>query len=105
DLQAAGVYQAATERGVRVPGELSVVGFDDSMLCDMLSPPLTTVRQPLDDMANEAVRLVAEELTHPRGPSGTRIELATTLVVRGSTAPLHPDPARSPGTTPRRARP
>ncbi|MBF8189595.1 substrate-binding domain-containing protein [Nonomuraea sp. K274] len=87
DLQAAGVYQAATERGVRVPGELSVVGFDDSLLCEMLSPPLTTVRQPLDDMANEAVRLVSEELTHPRGTAGTRIELATTLVVRGSTAP------------------
>lgn len=105
DLQAAGVYQAATERGVRVPGELSVVGFDDSMLCDMLSPPLTTVRQPLDDMANEAVRLVAEELTHPRGPAGTRIELATTLVVRGSTARLHPDPTRSPGSPARRGRP
>ncbi|WP_246080641.1 LacI family DNA-binding transcriptional regulator [Nonomuraea mesophila] len=85
DLQAAGVYQAATECGVRVPDEVSVVGFDDSMVCEMLSPPLTTVRQPLDDMANEAVRLVAEELTHPRGPAGTRIELATTLVVRGST--------------------
>ncbi|MFG1703123.1 LacI family DNA-binding transcriptional regulator [Nonomuraea sp. M3C6] len=86
DLQAAGVYQAATERGMRVPEDLSVVGFDDSPLCEMLSPPLTTVRQPLDDMANEAVRLVSEELTHPRGPAGTRIELATTLIVRDSTA-------------------
>ncbi|MGW4800380.1 substrate-binding domain-containing protein, partial [Nonomuraea sp. NPDC004297] len=54
---------------------------------------LTTVRQPLDDMANEAVRLVYEELTHPKGPAGTRIELATTLVVRRSTAPLDPAPA------------
>ncbi|MEO3870972.1 substrate-binding domain-containing protein [Nonomuraea sp. B12E4] len=85
DLQAAGVYQAATERGGRVPEDLSVVGFDDSPLCEMLSPPLTTVRQPLDDMANEAVRLVSEELTHPRGPAGTRIELATTLIIRAST--------------------
>ncbi|TMR21288.1 LacI family transcriptional regulator [Nonomuraea turkmeniaca] len=85
DLQAAGVYQAAAERGVRVPGDLSVVGFDDSPLCEMMSPPLTTVRQPLDDMANEAVRLIFEELTHPGGPAGTRIELATTLIVRAST--------------------
>ncbi|SEH02004.1 LacI family transcriptional regulator, xylobiose transport system transcriptional regulator [Nonomuraea solani] len=88
DLEAAGVYQAATEQGIRVPDDLSVVGFDDSPLCEMLSPPLTTVRQPLDDMANEAVRLVSEELTHPRGPAGTRIELATTLIVRNSTARL-----------------
>ncbi|MGN9840158.1 LacI family DNA-binding transcriptional regulator [Nonomuraea sp. H19] len=85
DLQAAGVYQAAAERGIRVPGGLSVVGFDDSPLCEMLSPPLTTVRQPLDDMANEAVRLISEELTHPRGAAGTRIELATSLIVRAST--------------------
>ncbi|WP_165969968.1 LacI family DNA-binding transcriptional regulator [Nonomuraea terrae] len=88
DLQAAGVYQAATERGLRVPHDLSVVGFDDAPLCEMLSPPLTTVRQPLDDMANEAVRLLSEALTHPGGPAGTRIELATTLIVRGSAAQL-----------------
>ncbi|MFC4011180.1 LacI family DNA-binding transcriptional regulator [Nonomuraea purpurea] len=88
DLQAAGVYQAAAERGIRVPVELSVVGFDDSPLCEMMSPPLTTVRQPLDDMANEAVRLISEELTHPRGGAGTRIELATSLIVRGSSQDL-----------------
>jgi LacI family xylobiose transport system transcriptional regulator len=90
DLQAAGVYQAAAERGIRIPDELSVVGFDDSPVCEMMSPPLTTVRQPLDDMANEAVRLITEELTHRRGSAGTRIELATSLIVRGSTArPAH----------------
>ena len=43
------------------------------------------MRAILDDMANEAVRLVSEELTHPRGPAGTRIELATTLILRAST--------------------
>ncbi|MEV6151837.1 substrate-binding domain-containing protein [Nonomuraea sp. NPDC052129] len=84
DLQAAGVYQAAAERGIRIPDEVSVVGFDDSPLCEMLSPPLTTVRQPLDDMANEAVRLITEELAHRKGSAGTRIELATSLIVRGS---------------------
>ncbi|MCG5212841.1 substrate-binding domain-containing protein [Streptosporangium soli] len=88
DLQAAGVYQAAAERGIRIPEGLSVVGFDDSLMCEMMSPPLTTVRQPLDDMASEAVRLISEEVTHPGGSGGTRIELATTLVVRGSTTRL-----------------
>ncbi|MDR8412037.1 LacI family DNA-binding transcriptional regulator [Nonomuraea sp. 3-1Str] len=85
DLQAAGVYQAAAERGIRVPGDLSVVGFDDAPLCETMSPALTTVRQPLGDMANEAIRLVADELSHPGESTGTRIELATSLVVRGST--------------------
>jgi LacI family xylobiose transport system transcriptional regulator len=85
DLMAAGVYQAAADRGIRVPGDLSIVGFDDSPPCEMMTPPLTTVRQPLDEMANEAIRLVHENLTHPRA-TGTRIELATTLVVRHSTA-------------------
>ena len=77
---------AGAERGIRVPEDLSVVGFDDSPPCEMMTPPLTTVRQPLDEMANEAIRLVHEELTHPRS-TGTRIELATSLVVRASTAP------------------
>lgn len=85
DLQAAGVYHAAAERGLRVPDDLSIVGFDDGPSCEMMAPPLTTVRQPLDEMANEAIRLVHEELTHPRS-TGTRIELATSLVVRSSTA-------------------
>ena len=57
--------------------------------CEMMSPPLTTVRQPLDDMASEAVRLIAEEADPPPAAhGGTRIELATTLVVRGSTTRL-----------------
>jgi LacI family transcriptional regulator, xylobiose transport system transcriptional regulator len=85
DLQAAGVYQAATERGLRIPEDLSVVGFDDVSLCQTLSPPLTTIRQPLREMAQEAVRLVADELSHP-STTGTRLELATTLILRDSAA-------------------
>lgn len=86
DAQAAGVYQAAVARGLRIPQDLSVVGFDDTAICTMLAPPLTTVRQPLADMAAEAVRLIAQERTRVGSSRGRRVELATTLIVRDSTA-------------------
>ncbi|WP_230423575.1 LacI family DNA-binding transcriptional regulator [Streptomyces radicis] len=91
DLQASGVYAEAHRRGLRVPDELSVVGFDDVALCDWVSPRLTTVRQPLAEMARVAVRTVLAPPGDGRpgeGPDDTpRIELATSLVVRASTAP------------------
>ncbi|GAB3107935.1 LacI family DNA-binding transcriptional regulator [Streptomyces calidiresistens] len=86
DLQAFGVLDAARRLGLRVPEDLSVVGFDDLPLSHSAWPPLTTVRQPLGDMAAHAVRTV---LTMRRGesPDARRVELATELVVRDSTAP------------------
>ncbi|MFC9427132.1 LacI family DNA-binding transcriptional regulator [Streptomyces sp. NPDC056987] len=87
DGQAAGVYQMARARGLRVPEDLSVVGFDDTTICTMLAPPLTTVRQPLAEMAAEGVRLIAQERSRPGSSQGRRIELATSLVVRDSTTP------------------
>ena len=87
DLQALGLYEAARELGLRVPEDLSVVGFDDLPVARWVGPPLTTVRQPLTEMAEAAARLVLElargdETT----PAATRVELATSLVVRSSTA-------------------
>lgn len=87
DLEAMGVYHAAYERGIRIPDDLSVIGFDDTVLCGYLSPSLTTVRQPLAQMADQAVRLLSD-LSQGNRPAMTRIELATTLVERGSTAPV-----------------
>ncbi|MFJ1758514.1 LacI family DNA-binding transcriptional regulator [Kitasatospora sp. NPDC088134] len=86
DLQALGVYQAARELGLRVPEDLSVVGFDDLPLARWVGPPLTTVRQPLVEMAETAARL-AVGLARGEHPAATRIDLATTLIVRTSTAP------------------
>ncbi|MFD0331918.1 LacI family DNA-binding transcriptional regulator [Streptacidiphilus monticola] len=86
DLQALGVLEAARVRGLRVPEDLSVVGYDDLEIAKWTSPALTTVRQPLREMAEEATRL----LLRPRddkSPLPTRLELSTTLVVRASTAP------------------
>jgi DNA-binding LacI/PurR family transcriptional regulator len=87
DGQAAGVYQVARARGLRIPEDLSVVGFDDTAICMMLAPPLTTVRQPLAEMAAEGVRLIAQEQARPGSSLGRRIELATSLVIRDSAEP------------------
>jgi LacI family xylobiose transport system transcriptional regulator len=86
DLQALGVYEAAREAGVRVPQDLSVVGFDDLSFTRWSGPPMTTVRQPLVEMGEAAARLVVD-LAHGLRPAQTRLELATTLIVRQSTAP------------------
>ncbi len=86
DEQAYGIYQAARDLGLRIPEDLSVVGFDDVELCQWVSPQLTTVRQPLAEMAREATRLVIELSRDGIRPS-QRFELATSVVVRESTAP------------------
>ncbi|KUN88536.1 LacI family transcriptional regulator [Streptomyces bungoensis] len=85
DLQALGVLEAARVLGLSVPGELSVVGYDDVPPAQWSSPPLTTVHQPLQRMAEEAVRMLLRPANAKR--AAQRIELATHLVVRQSTAP------------------
>ncbi|MEU6816541.1 LacI family DNA-binding transcriptional regulator [Streptomyces sp. NPDC046860] len=87
DLQALGLYEAARELGLRVPEDLSVVGFDDLPVARWVGPPLTTVRQPLTEMAEAAARLVLDLGRGDRERTATRLELATSLVVRSSTAP------------------
>ncbi|MBX6384906.1 MAG: LacI family DNA-binding transcriptional regulator [Microbispora sp.] len=87
DAQAMGVYQAAHEMGLRIPGDLSVVGFDDLPMAQWLIPALTTVRQPLTEMAAAATTMVVA-LARGETPPQNRLELTTSLVVRGSTAPL-----------------
>jgi len=69
-----------------VPEDLSIVGFDDTQLASMASPPLTTVRQPLHEMGAVAVR-TALRLAAGETIESHHVELATHLVVRGSTAP------------------
>ncbi|MEV0719569.1 substrate-binding domain-containing protein [Asanoa sp. NPDC050611] len=85
DETAAGVIEAARERGLRVPDDLSVVGFDDTEVARLSSPPLTTVRQPLREMGGVALR-TALRLAAGEKLDSHHVELATELVVRGSTA-------------------
>jgi LacI family xylobiose transport system transcriptional regulator len=86
DLQALGVLEAVRGLGLRVPEELSIVGYDDIPLAKWVSPRLTTVRQPLRRMAEEASRLVLRMSKAPL-ESVPRMDLATSLIVRESTAP------------------
>ncbi|HWR85750.1 MAG TPA: LacI family DNA-binding transcriptional regulator [Rhodoglobus sp.] len=87
DLQALGVLEAARPLGLRIPEDVSVVGYDDIPLAQWVTPRLTTVRQPLRRMAEEATRLVLR-MTQAPLDQVPRMDLATSLVVRESTAAL-----------------
>ena len=83
DLMAAGVLRALAARGLRVPDDISVVGFDDAPLAEMVSPALTTVRQPLQEMAQTAVSMLLQRIGGESGGPRRRV-LTTELVVRES---------------------
>ncbi|MEV8564360.1 LacI family DNA-binding transcriptional regulator [Streptomyces sp. NPDC051322] len=85
DLMALGVVRAARERGLDVPDDISVVGFDDSQLIAFTNPPLTTVRQPVQAMAAAAVGALLEEIGG-NPVQRTEFVFQPELVVRGSTA-------------------
>jgi LacI family transcriptional regulator len=89
DMLAIGAMQAARQRGVAVPEELSVVGFDDTFEASIVTPTLTTVRQPLAEMGRMAVALLVRLLQNQR-IEALHVELATKLVARESTAPVPP---------------
>ncbi|WP_342747230.1 putative protein N(5)-glutamine methyltransferase [Luteimicrobium subarcticum] len=92
DKAASGVLRAAAERGLRVPDDLSVTGFDDLDLARSTVPPLTTVHQPLEEMGRMAVSLLLRLVAH-QPVDALHVSLATQLVVRGSTG-------TAPGVTP-----
>ncbi|MEV4573378.1 substrate-binding domain-containing protein [Nonomuraea jabiensis] len=87
DEVALGVMEAARARGLRIPEDVSVVGYDDTQVARMASPPLTTVRQPLREMGGMALR-TALRLAAGERIDSRHVELATELIVRGSTAPV-----------------
>jgi DNA-binding LacI/PurR family transcriptional regulator len=88
DMYALGAYAGARDLGYRIPQDLSIVGFDDIVLSDIVQPPLTTVRQPVAVMAETAVRSLALVLEDkPLEPGKAHIDIKPQLIVRGSTAP------------------
>lgn len=87
DGTAIGIYHAAVQAGARIPEDLSVVGFDDMPDARWMTPPLTTIRQPLKEMGAAAARL-AVALAAGEALPRQRVELATELVVRSSTRRL-----------------
>lgn len=86
DPLALGAVRAVTRLGLRVPRDVSIVGYDDSALMMCTDPPLTTIRQPIESMGRAAVKLLVSEI---EGTTATpeRLLFEPELVVRGSTAP------------------
>lgn len=91
DAQATGVYRVLYERDIRIPDQMSVIGFDDVMYTAQMSPPLTTIHQPLQEIgkmaANMLLRLIAGQQLESH-----HVELSTSLVVRESCAPPREKP-------------
>ncbi|MFD5424611.1 LacI family DNA-binding transcriptional regulator [Streptomyces sp. NPDC127084] len=92
DMMALGAIRAARQRGLEVPRDISVVGFDDSPLIAFTDPPLTTIRKPVPAMGQAAVRTLLEEIGGTPAPHSEFVFMPE-LVVRGSTA-------SGPGSTP-----
>jgi LacI family transcriptional regulator len=90
DLSAMGILDTARRLGVRVPQDLSVVGFDDIPESAATEPPLTTVRQELQRLGAAAVDLLLHRLDGTGADSPGHVRLPTTLVERGTTAPPAP---------------
>ncbi len=90
DAAAAGVLQAARQLGLRVPDDLSIVGFDDLPFSRFTDPPLTTVHQPVLRKGEEAAQMLIAALSAQGGGASVHRVLETHLVLRGSTAPPRP---------------
>jgi DNA-binding LacI/PurR family transcriptional regulator len=90
DVLALGAVRAARRKGLAVPGDVSVVGYDDSAFMNYTDPPLTTLRQPIEAMSRAAVTLLANQISG-NNPTPKELLHEPELVVRSSTAP----PARA----------
>jgi len=87
DLIAIGVLKEIQERGLKVPEDISVIGFDDIPLASLVNPALTTIAQPIYEIGREAVNLLIKNI-EKKGLTKSKIILDTKLIVRESTAPL-----------------
>lgn len=87
DEMAIGLYRGLNERGIRVPQDLSVVGFDDIDLAEYVAPKLTTVAQPIEEIGLRVAELLVRRINQPT-TAPTKTILPVKLVVRDSTAPI-----------------
>jgi LacI family repressor for deo operon, udp, cdd, tsx, nupC, and nupG len=85
DEMAIGAICALKSEGLRVPEDVSVVGFDDIRFARYSDPPLTTIAQPMRDIGREAMTMMIDRLSNPHG-AARKCVLPTQLIVRGSTA-------------------
>jgi DNA-binding LacI/PurR family transcriptional regulator len=88
DLLALGAIRELRARGLSVPDDLSVVGYDDIPVADFVDPPLTTVRQPVREVGALAAKVLLDRISgDSAAPLGGRIHLPTTVIERGSVGP------------------
>lgn len=87
DMLALGVLDAAEHCGLSVPGDLSIVGHNDMPLVDLIDPPLTTIRVPVEQLSREAARLLIERMRNTEEAVMMRVMMPS-LVVRASTGPV-----------------
>ncbi|WP_026973032.1 substrate-binding domain-containing protein [Aliagarivorans marinus] len=83
DLIALGVIRAANEAGIRVPEQLSIVGYDDIPQAEFFSPSLSTIRQPVEQLASEAIELLMQRVAQPHRDKQT-LKLRSQLISRSS---------------------
>jgi len=83
DISAFGVMEAVRDQGLQIPKDISIIGFDDIPQTEHVHPPLTTVRQPLEQMGSIAARLLLDYIKNPDSPV-QRVELPTELIIRQS---------------------
>lgn len=88
DAMAIGALRALKESGLRVPEDIAVVGFDDTQYASITTPPLTTVRQPVDRMGYTAVKTLIDLVENPSLPP-RRVILPTELIIRATCCPAH----------------
>jgi LacI family transcriptional regulator len=87
DQMAVGAIRALRENGLRVPGDVSIVGFDDIPLVSYFDPPLTTLRQPLEELGRRAARLLIETIQGEEHPP-EQVLVEAHLIERGSCRPM-----------------
>lgn len=83
DAMAVGVYQALHQAGLRVPQDIAVVGYDDIELARYMTPPLTTIHQPKDELGELAIDVLIHRMANP-AQAQQRVQLTPELIVRGS---------------------
>ena len=93
DVSAIGAIRALHDAGLSVPGDVSVVGFDDIQAASYIVPSLTTIRQPLHHMGSLAAGFLLKKLAHEKLPDTVKVD--PELVIRESTAPARPVTRRS----------
>ncbi|TKC92691.1 LacI family transcriptional regulator [Trinickia terrae] len=103
DLSAFGVIAAVREAGLRVPDDVSVIGFDDIPMAAQVHPALTTVRQPFQQMARAAVNTLLASIAGTEAPAA-RITLPAELVVRASAGPVSDARKKATGRSPKAVR-